>query len=103
MMDIKTSINFAIKHQYKFCFRNCSFRNADLTSWHKTPFINLFDEKSFKEITGYIPYDFIDLRNQSIWNGKGEKVINLIKSSKEINDHAKNYDFVVLYQFWGGI
>jgi hypothetical protein len=101
MMDIKTSVNFAVKYQYKFCFRNCSFRNADLTSWHKTSFIHLFDEENFEQITGYIPYDFADLKNQSIWNEKGEKVVNLIKSSKEINDHAKNYDFVVLYQFWG--
>ena len=51
--DINCGINFCLLHNFKFTFRYCLFRNADLISWYERNFDDLFDTKMFEKYDNY--------------------------------------------------
>jgi hypothetical protein len=62
IIDINCSIDFAVKYNYQFSFRHCSFRYDDLQSFdNKKKFNDLFDENIYKIISNYIPFKNISL------------------------------------------
>ena len=51
--DITNGINFCIKYNVKFTFRNCAFRNDNLVTWTPEPFEKLFDKTHYIQNSVY--------------------------------------------------
>jgi hypothetical protein len=100
MMDIESLVGFAVKHQYRFCLRHCSFRNPDLVSWTPSEFGSLFDENQYHDLPGYLCWHKIRLNSGEVWNSDGRRLIELIKTSEELHKIAYEYNFLVIRQGW---
>ena len=98
--DIQSSIAFATKHNYNFCFRYCSLRYDNLTSYYQVDFGHLFDRSVFQNISGHVEFKTIDLNDGPIWNSAGKRAVELIKSCNEIHEIAESHSFIILKQFW---
>jgi hypothetical protein len=100
MYDIQCGINFCIINNIKFSFRNCSFRNTDLVSWHSQIFDKLFDISFLTNYnTLHINYDTLRLNRENTYNYESECAILLFTKDylNEIQNIKK--DFIVLKQF----
>jgi hypothetical protein len=100
--DINFGINFCIAHNFKFTFRNCSFRNKNLVNFEAEPFNKLFDISSiFKKYKNlYVNFDELDLTDINTYNTNGVLSIHLFKRDyiEELMKIKKKY--VILRQFW---
>ena len=66
--DINCGINFCLLHNFKFTFRYCLFRNADLISWYERNFDDLFDTKMFEKYDNYIKFETLELTDENTYN-----------------------------------
>jgi hypothetical protein len=66
--DINCGINFCLLHNFKFTFRYCLFRNADLISWYERNFEDLFDTKMFEKYDNYIKFETLELTDDNTYN-----------------------------------
>ena len=103
--DITNGINFCIKYNVKFTFRNCAFRNDNLVTWTPEPFEKLFDKTLFNEYNLYINYYDIekDVTNDNCFNFYGMQPAHwLFDSNSDILTQVTslNKKYVVLKQFW---
>jgi hypothetical protein len=99
-MDITASVAFALSNNLRFCFRSCSSRNPDLTSWSEQDFDYLFDESPFINFEGYLPFQEIKITGESIWNGDGKCCVEYGLSCSELVDISHQHSFVVVKQAW---
>jgi hypothetical protein len=100
MMDIRAMVSFAVHHELRFCFRNCSYRNSNLVSWTPEPFSALFNESAFRNIPGYENYADLNPSTTSMWNADGSAVVKLLGNILELDSIINNHDYVVLSHFW---
>lgn len=102
--DIVNGINFCLKHNIRFTFRYCSFRNDNLTSWTEQPFGKLFDLKLFDKYEQYIDYNTIrdKLTNDNCYNLNDKSLSFHFLNENNILDQLikLNKEYVVLKQFW---
>jgi hypothetical protein len=104
--DIINGINFCLRYNIFFTFRNCSFRNDNLVSWTNQPFEKLFDLTFLNKYKLYINYHTIkdDITNDNCFNLNGNKLAYLTFSENEsellnqLVNLGKKY--IVLSQFW---
>jgi hypothetical protein len=62
LFDINCSIDFAIKYNFNFSFRCCSFRLKDLNKFDNNKnFNDLFDENIYHMYKNFIPFKNISL------------------------------------------
>ena len=62
IFDINCSIDIAIKYNFKFTFRYCSFRLENLTTFdNNKSFNDLFDETIYYKFENFIPFKNISL------------------------------------------
>ena len=62
LFDINCSIDFAVKYNFNFSFRFCSFRLEDLNKFDNNKnFDDLFDESIFAKYKNFIPFKNISL------------------------------------------
>ncbi len=107
ILDIQASIHFALIHNYSFTFRNCSYRNEDIQTFHNKPFDNLFNTKSFKYFKEYIDYNTIEneINEKNTFNIKDKRCIELVKNENELNEliiqlNKNTIKYIVIKQFF---
>jgi hypothetical protein len=102
--DIMCGIIFCQKHNIKFTFRYCAFRNNNLVSWTQTPFENLFSLDFLNNYELYINYkdikDKITINN--CFNNTDKLFSHKIFSKKNVLEQltSLNKEYIVLYQIW---
>jgi len=100
--DINCGVNFCLINNFKFSFRNCSFRNKNLVSWTDEPFDKLFDIspiiKNYKHL--YVNSSELELTDENTYNIDGILAIHLFKKDyiEELGEIKKKY--AILKQFW---
>ena len=105
MLDIVACINISLKYNLNFTFRNCSFRNDNLTSWKNEPFEKLFNLSFLKKYKLYIENKkiFNKLDNTNTFNYDGKLYCSSFLNKNE--DFLKQFiqlkkEYIVLPQFW---
>lgn len=103
--DIANGVNFCIKYNVKFTFRNCAFRTDNLLSWYGEPFGKLFDKSFLDKYDSYIDYYDIkeDINDDNCFNLCGTQIAHWVfDNSKDILTQFINLDkkYIVLKQFW---
>ena len=102
IFDINCSIDFAVKYNFNFSFRHCSFRLEDLKTFDNNKnFDDLFDENVYHKYNNFIPFKNISLlinndntinyisKSVHIWTDNDEHLINMLKMIP--NDTDKKY------------
>ena len=102
IFDINCYIDFAVKYNFNFSFRHCSFRLEDLNSFDNNKnFNDLFDENVYHKYNNFIPFKNISLlinndntinyisKSVHIWTDNDEHLINMLKMIP--NDTDKKY------------
>ena len=104
MYDIINGINFCLLYNIHFTFRNCSFRNDNLTSWTKTPFEQLFDLSFLDKYKLYINYYNIkdDITYNNCFNLNTNILAPIYFNKNNILEQFINLNkkYIVLVQFW---
>jgi len=99
--DINCAINFCLINDFKFSFRNCTFRNANLVTWYDMPIEDLFDMRVFEKYDNYVKFQTLTLTI--------DNTFNLVNSLRSIQLFTNNYlqeildidkEYIVLKQFW---
>jgi len=101
--DIQCGINFCIENNIKFTFAYCSFRNADLISWHNEKFEKLFDIRFlYKYKNLYVNFDRIRLNSNNTYNIEQKRAIEIFKPEQDIMSQLISFgtEYIIIKQFW---
>lgn len=104
--DIIYGLQFCLNNQIKFTFRNCRYRNDNLSTFYDVSFNKLFSYESFKECNLFIEYDSIknNINVNSTYNLITNKIaaflfnrdLDILTQLLEIKQ-----EYILIKQFWG--
>ena len=107
ILDIQCSIYFSKKYDFKFTFRNCSFRENDLTTFYPMKFDQLFDIQSFLKFKNYVRFEDIqkNIKENNIYNNEGLSILTKVENEKQLieliqNQKKNNKHFFVIKQLF---
>jgi len=105
--DIQCAVNFCLHFHIPFTFRYACFRTMNVEKFITCDFEQLFDETYFHEFDLYIPWKWLQLDKEDIYNEDGKLLCKDIfeqdnPSSLAIYETLKKLEnrAIVLKQFW---